>query len=73
MQQKHGYSLRQHLTAFGAALLLPVLGLATISVWQFSRAEQHHNEQRAQAAAEQVIANVDQELARLQAARTGAR
>src|SRR3954449_7222037 len=54
--------------AFGAALLVPILGLAAISVWEFARAEKQQNEQRTLAAAEQMIANIDQELARLQAA-----
>src|SRR3954453_16605624 len=68
MLSKREYSLRQCLMAFGAALLVPILGLAAISVWEFARAEKQQNEQRAQAAAEQMIANIDQELARLQAA-----
>src|SRR3954452_12586393 len=53
--------------AFGAALLAPILGLAAISVWEFARAEKQQNEQRTLAAAEQIIADIDQELARLQA------
>ena len=65
---KREYSLRQYLMAFGAALLVPILGLAAISVGEFARAEKQQNEQRAQAAAEQIIADIDQELARLQAA-----
>src|SRR4051794_14358538 len=68
MLSKREYSLRQYLMAFGAALLAPILGLAAIPVWEFARAEKQQNEQRAQAAAEQIIADVDQELARLQAA-----
>ena len=68
MASKREYSLRQYLMAFGAALLVPILGLAAISMWEFARAEKQQNEQRAQAAAEQMIANIDQELARLQAA-----
>src|SRR3954447_4775648 len=68
MASKREYSLRQYLMAFGAALLVPILGLAAISVWEFARAEKQQNEQRAQAAAEQIIADIDQELARLQAA-----
>src|SRR5215210_5937387 len=68
MLLKREYSLRQHLMAFGAALLLPILGLATISLWEFARAEKQQNEQRAEAVAQQIIADVDQELARLQAA-----
>src|SRR4051794_3441442 len=68
MASKREYSLRQYLMAFGAALLVPILGLAAISMWEFARAEKQQNEQRAQAAAEQIIADIDQELARLQAA-----
>ena len=68
MLSKREYSLRQYLMAFGAALLVPILGLAAISVWEFARAEKQQNEQRTLAAAEQMIANIDQELARLQAA-----
>ena len=68
MPSKREYSLRQYLMAFGAALLVPILGLAAISMWEFARAEKQQNEQRAQAAAEQMIADIDQELARLQAA-----
>src|SRR3954465_3893279 len=68
MLSKREYSLRQYLMAFGAALLAPILGLAAISVWEFARAEERQNEQRARAAAEQIIADIDQELARLQAA-----
>src|SRR3954468_532844 len=68
MLSKREYSLRQCLMAFGAALLVPILGLAATSVWQFARAEKQQNEQRTLAAAEQMIANIDQELARLQAA-----
>jgi signal transduction histidine kinase/ActR/RegA family two-component response regulator len=68
MASKREYSLRQYLMAFGAALLVPILGLAAISMWEFARAEKQQNEQRAQAAAEQMIADIDQELARLQAA-----
>src|SRR3954465_3677583 len=67
MLLKRRYSLRQYLIAFGAALLAPILGLAAVSVWEFARAERRQNEQRAQAAAEQIIADIDQELARLQA------
>ena len=40
MLLKREYSLRQYLMAFGAALLLPILGLATISLWEFARAEE---------------------------------
>jgi len=68
MLLKREHSLRQYLMAFGAALLLPILGLAAISMWEFARAEKQQNKQRAQAAAEQIIADLDQELARLQAA-----
>src|SRR3954467_3433887 len=68
MLSKREYSLRQYLMAFGAALLLPILGLATISLWEFARAEKQQNEQRAEAVAQQIIADIDQELARLQAA-----
>src|SRR3954451_17854132 len=68
MLSKREYSLRQYLMAFGAALLAPILGLAAFSVWEFARAEERQNEQRARAAAEQIIADIDQELARLQAA-----
>jgi signal transduction histidine kinase len=68
MLSKREYSLRQYLMAFGAALLVPILGLAAISVGEFARAEKQQNEQRAQAAAEQMIAAIDQELARLQSA-----
>src|SRR3954469_19502638 len=68
MLSKREYSLHQYLMAFGAALLVPILGLAEISVWEFARAEKQQNEQRTLAAAEQMIANIDQELARLQAA-----
>src|SRR5215217_4608188 len=68
MLLKREHSLRQYLMAFGAALLLPILGLAAISVREFARAEKQQNEQRAQAAAEHIIADIDQELARLQAA-----
>src|SRR4051794_4431969 len=68
MLSKREYSLRQYLMAFGAALLVPILGLATTSVWEFARAEKQQNEQRAEAAAQQIIADIDQELARLQAA-----
>ena len=68
MALKREYSLRQYLMAFGAALLIPIGGLAAISMWEFARAEKQQNEQRAQAAATQIIANIDQELARLQAA-----
>src|SRR3954447_2012229 len=68
MASKREYSLRQYLMAFGAALLVPILGLAAISMWEFARAEKQQNEQRAQEAAEQIIADIDQELARLQAA-----
>src|SRR4051794_19047225 len=66
---KREYSLHQYLMAFGTALLVPILGLAAISVGEFARAEKQQNEQRAQAAAEQIIADIDQELGR----RTGAR
>src|SRR3954454_10496250 len=68
MALKREYSLRQYLMAFGAALLIPIGGLAAIYMWEFARAEKQQNEQRAQAAATQIIANIDQELARLQAA-----
>src|SRR3954465_7173899 len=68
MASKREYSLRQCLMAFGAALLVPILGLAAVSVWEFARAEKQQNEQRTLAAAEQMIVNIDQEPARLQAA-----
>ena len=54
MLSKREYSLRQYLMAFGAALLAPILGLAAISVWEFARAEERQNEQRARAAAERI-------------------
>ena len=61
-------SLRQYLMAYGAALLVPVLLLAVVLVWQFARAEEVQNEEKARAAAQQIIAAVDRELAGLQAA-----
>src|SRR5688500_707079 len=68
MMKKSDRSLRQYLMAFGAALLVPVLLLAIVLLWQFARAEQERNEVKARAAAQQIIAAVDRELAGLQAA-----
>src|SRR5829696_9817881 len=68
MPLKRQRSLRQYLMAFGAALLAPVLVLAAVLVWQFTRAEQRQSEERGRAAAESIVAAVDRELAGLQAA-----
>ena len=65
---RQNYSVRQHLVAFGAALIVPVLGLAVVSFWQGARLEQQLNEQLAGAVAKQIIADVDQSLTQLQAA-----
>src|SRR3954453_20426792 len=68
MMGQRDRSLRQYLMAYGAALLVPVLLLAVVLVWQFARAEEVQNEEKARAAAQQIIAAVDRELAGLQAA-----
>src|SRR5215208_4843650 len=68
MMGQRDRSLRQYLMAYGAALLVPVLLLAVVLVWQFARAEEVQNEEKARAAAQQNIAAVDRELAGLQAA-----
>src|SRR5215204_6052838 len=63
MMGQRDRSLRQYLMAYGAALLVPVLLLAVVLVWQFARAEEVQNEEKARAAAQQIIAAVDRELA----------
>src|SRR4051812_12098357 len=68
MTLRRDHTLRQYLIGFTVALLVPMLALAVISVWEFARAEQRKNDQLALAAAQQIIADVDQELTRLQAA-----
>jgi PAS domain S-box-containing protein len=68
MRRRPALSSRQHLSRLAAALLAPILVLAAILAWQFARAEQRRFEQRAQTAAQQIVAIVDTELARLQAA-----
>ena len=59
MMGQRDRSLRQYLMAYGAALLVPVLLLAVVLVWQFARAEEVQNEEKARAAAQQIIAAVD--------------
>src|SRR4051794_8550211 len=54
--------------AFGAALLVPILGLAAISVWEFARAETQKRDRGSRAGAEQMSAIPEQDPARLQAA-----
>ena len=65
MLHKRQYSIYQHLAAFGAALLFPVVMLVGLALWEFAKAEQQQNQQKAQAAAEQIIADIDQALAAL--------
>jgi hypothetical protein len=61
-------SVRTHLLAFSAAILLPVVAFASILLWQFATSERARYEQEARAAAQRLIAAVDLELSRMRVA-----
>jgi PAS domain S-box-containing protein len=68
MDSKRRFSIRAYLWAFSAAILIPVIGLASVLLWHFAQSEQARYEQEARAAAQRLIATVDVELSKMQAA-----
>jgi hypothetical protein len=65
---KRRHSVRTHLLAFSAAILLPVVAFASVLLWQFATSERARYEHEAQAAAQRLVAAVDLELSRMQVA-----
>jgi hypothetical protein len=61
-------SVRTHLLAFSAAILLPVLAFASILLWQYATSERARYEQEARSAAQRLSAALDLELSRMQIA-----
>ncbi|HEX2554086.1 MAG TPA: PAS domain S-box protein [Microvirga sp.] len=68
MMQGGGFTIRQCLMAFAAALLAPGLIFAGVLLWGYVAAERSHAEQEARDAAHRAVAAVDRELTGLQAA-----
>ena len=54
--------------AFGAALVLPGLVLASILLWRYASAERHHYEEETLGTAQRIMAAVDRELVGIQSA-----
>ena len=59
------FSVRTHLLAFSAAILLPVLAFASILLWQYATSERARYEQEARSAAQRLSAALDLELSRM--------
>jgi PAS domain S-box-containing protein len=68
MFSSRGYTIRQCLMAFGAALVLPSLIFAAILLWRFASAERSRYEEEALGTAQRIMAAVDRELVGIQAA-----
>jgi PAS domain S-box-containing protein len=68
MFSSRGYTIRQCLMAFGAALVLPSLIFAAILLWRFASAERSRYEEEALGTAQRIMAAVDRELVGIEAA-----
>lgn len=68
MVSPRSYTIRQCLTAFGAALVLPGLFFAAVLLWRYAVAERNHYEEEALGTAQRIMASVDRELVGIQAA-----
>jgi PAS domain S-box-containing protein len=68
MFSSRGYTIRQCLMAFGAALVLPSLIFAAILLWRFASAERSRYEEEALGTAQRIMAAVARELVGIQAA-----
>jgi PAS domain S-box-containing protein len=58
-------SVLTFLLAFGAAILIPVLGFASLLLWNFATSERVQLEKQARVSAHSLIASVDLELSKL--------
>jgi PAS domain S-box-containing protein len=61
------YTIRQYLTAFGAALVLPGLVFAALLLWRYASSERGRYEEEALGTAQRIMAAVDRELVGIQA------
>jgi PAS domain S-box-containing protein len=65
MTAKPRASVLTFLLALGAAILIPVLGFASVLLWNFAASERAQFERQAQVSAQSLIASVDLELSKL--------
>jgi hypothetical protein len=61
------YTIRQYLTAFGVALVLPGLVFAALLLWRYASSERGRYEEEALGTAQRIMAAVDRELVGIQA------
>jgi PAS domain S-box-containing protein len=61
-------SIRAFLLAFSVAILVPVLGFASVLLWRFAESQSARYGQEARAAAQRIMAAVDLELSKMQVA-----